>query len=134
MVNLAHRRPEATLSGLRHAAAGRRLVLAQAPLAGEIGGWPCGGTADLIWLVPGPAGPRVTVADVKASLNERVEHRLQVAFYVRLLRQIAARPESPWTPYSGAVLHRETGGDFLRPAPRGSGGLPASNRPGGSGP
>ena len=116
VVNLAHRRPEATLAGLRHAAAGRRLVLAQAPLAGEIGGWPCGGTADLIWLVPGPAGPRVTVADVKASLNERVEHRLQVAFYVRLLRQIAGQAGIPLGTVQGAVLHRETGGDFLRPA------------------
>jgi hypothetical protein len=111
VVSLAHRRPETTLTALHQAAAGRRLVLTQAPLIGDLGtgtgSWPCGGTADLICLLPGADGLRVTVADVKASLNERVEHRLQVAFYVRLLRQMAARGGVPLAAVEGAVLHRE---------------------------
>ena len=111
MVNLAHRRPETTLTALLQAAGGRRLVLTQAPLIGDLGAgagaWPCGGTADLICLLPGEGGLRVTVADVKASLNERVEHRLQVAFYVRLLRQMAARGGIDLAAVEGAVLHRE---------------------------
>jgi hypothetical protein len=36
-----------------------------------------------------------------------VEHRLQVAFYVRLLRQMAARAGLPLAAVEGAVLHRE---------------------------
>src|SRR5262245_13564476 len=138
VVDLAHRGPPATLAALRQGAAGRRLVLTQTPLMGELGGasegqagppdgppdgrsdgWPCGGTADLIWLLPGPSGLRATVADVKASLNERVEHRLQVAFYVRLLRQMAARAGIPLVAVDGAVLHREVDAPGAGPTPSG---------------
>ncbi|HEX2184660.1 MAG TPA: hypothetical protein VHN78_04040, partial [Chloroflexota bacterium] len=124
VVDLKHRGASATTEYLRRAGAGRRVVLAQAALDGEIGGWPCGGTADLIWLIPHPpahapgepAGNGATggavpvaavVADVKASLTARVEHRLQVAFYARLLRQMAAQAGVTLVSVSGVVLHRE---------------------------
>ncbi len=120
VVDLAHRDVGATVAQLRAGANGRRLVLAQAPLSGAIGGWPCGGTADLIWLLPtppvepssfetGPASLSAIVVDVKASLNERVEHRLQVAFYARLLRHLAGQAGIALHSVSGAVLHREVG-------------------------
>jgi hypothetical protein len=118
VLDLTGRDTGATIEHLREAAGGRRLVLAQPALAGEIGFWPCGGNADLIWLAPqevadsppgGPAALSATVVDVKASLVERVEHRLQVAFYVRLLRQMAARVGITLAEVRGAVLHREEG-------------------------
>src|SRR5262245_61704510 len=52
VVDLTGRDAGVTVDHLREAARGRRLVLAQPSLAGEIGAWPCGGNADLIWLAP----------------------------------------------------------------------------------
>lgn len=119
VIDLSRRDVAGTIECLRLAGAGRRVVLAQATLGGRIGDWPGGGKADLIWLVPqlsedraGQAGKMTlsaVVADVKSSLTERVEHRLQVGFYVRLLRQMAVDAGVPLVGVAGAVLHREAG-------------------------
>jgi hypothetical protein len=111
VVDLQHKSASSTVEQIRAAAQGCRVVLAQARLEGQIGEWPGGGNADLIWLIPGSEEGSLSaiVADVKSSLHERVEHRLQVAFYVRLLRQMAVAAGVALEAVQGAVLHREAG-------------------------
>src|SRR5439155_27175528 len=47
---------------------------------------------DIILAGPGEnGGIRVTVGDAKSSRNDRPEHRIQVAFYALLVRQLAER-------------------------------------------
>lgn len=64
-------------------------ILAQVPLDGHIGAWPVVGKADLIELIRAKDGQlHALIADVKASREERLEHRVQVAAYALLLRQV----------------------------------------------
>ncbi len=84
------------------------VLLAQVSLEGELGGRLAGGRADLLRLCRDAQGRvRALVADVKASWKERVEHRLQVAFYARLLEQTLSALGLPLARLEGAVLHRE---------------------------
>jgi len=65
----------------------QRYYLVQATLAAEVGGWPCVGCADIVQATRRPDGILdLWIADIKASQHDRVEYRLQVTFYARLLR------------------------------------------------
>ncbi len=79
-------------------------VLWQVAVEGQLGESLAYGIADLVFVQPEDAGLRLRVVDIKASQHEKVEHRLQVAFYARMLAQsladLAPRLE-------GAVLCRE---------------------------
>ncbi|HEX6608124.1 MAG TPA: hypothetical protein VF276_14560, partial [Chloroflexia bacterium] len=60
--------------------------LVQAPLAAQIGDWRCVGCADIIRATRRPDGALdLSIADIKASQHDRVEYRLQVTFYARLI-------------------------------------------------
>ncbi len=81
----------------------------QASLEGKIGLWACGGRADLIEATRTPDGAyRFTVIDIKASARETVGYRLQVAFYVVLLREQMRVEGLPVGEIEGAIAARET--------------------------
>jgi AAA domain/PD-(D/E)XK nuclease superfamily len=66
-----------------------RIYYYQPGLEGSIGGWPCGGRADLIEVTRLPDGSfDCLVIDIKASPRETVGYRLQVAFYAVLLAEL----------------------------------------------
>ncbi len=78
-------------------------ILWQVAMEGRVGSVAAYGIADLLVYDPEPEGPRIRVVDVKASAREKVEHRLQVALYVRLLAQMLEGREAT---LEGAVLCR----------------------------
>lgn len=90
---------------------GMSCVLLQPELAGVLGVQPCVGRADIVRATRHADGAfDLLVADVKRSRRARVEHRLQVAFYVRLLQiMLVEHGLSPGT-LTGAILTRGDGG------------------------
>jgi hypothetical protein len=72
---------------IRDLAPGESCILTQASLAGNIGQWQCIGKADNIRAERHANGVYVlAVLNVKASAHDHVEYRVQVAFYIRLLK------------------------------------------------
>ena len=101
---------DATTTIVATLAPGEECILVQVPVAGTIGGWPCQGKADIVRAhcrVDGAID--LYVADIKASREERIEHRLQVAFYLRLLRMMLERAGCVIGTLSGAIIAQ--GGD-----------------------
>lgn len=91
LVDLAEQDVDATVAELGRGAKEARVLL-QARVAGTLGAFQASGVADLVIVEPGEnGGVRVIVGDAKASRRDRPEHRLQVAFYALLVRQLAAR-------------------------------------------
>lgn len=73
----------------RRLAAGQPLVLFQPRLVGHVQGWRMRGDADIVRLERDAAGAlHVLIADMKSSIVDKLEHRLQVAFYVEMLAAI----------------------------------------------
>lgn len=67
------------------------VVLAQPFLEAPVGGWLLRGQADLIRLERNADGDLLALCiDIKRSAESRVEHRLQVAFYDRMLSSLLA--------------------------------------------
>jgi hypothetical protein len=91
IVDLSGQDVEAFVDQLRAGLTSSSIVI-QARLEGRVGTMSATGIADIIVIEPGDAGGiRVTVGDAKASRNDRPEHRIQVAFYALLVRQLAER-------------------------------------------
>lgn len=68
---------------------GNEVVLVQPKLRANIGRWRLSGDADILRLSRDASGTaRALIVDVKSSALSKVEHRLQVAFYAKLLRSI----------------------------------------------
>ncbi len=89
------------------------VVLAQAALEGQIGSWRSAGRADLIEAIRDKRGRiHVLIADIKASREERLEHRVQVATYALLLTDLCRRADLPLIRIVGAVVHRMPTGSF----------------------
>ncbi len=103
------------LAGLRQQPA--PLYLYQLPVRGRLGRWLFEGRADLIQVAFDRATGRlkVLVMDVKASRKDKVQHRLQVAVYVRLLEEMLAQVELT-ADFGGAIIRRETDGRLQDPA------------------
>ncbi len=102
--NLAGATVEETVNWLRTARA--PVTLLQPPLEAPLGEYILHGTADLVRLHRDRRGTlHVLVADIKASRTERMEHRLQVALYARLLHTLATLHHLPIAPLRGQVLH-----------------------------
>ncbi len=112
VVDLSADDVEATVALLREV--GRKpVILAQAALEGRIGTWRAAGRADLIEVVQDRNGElHALVADVKASREERLEHRVQVAAYALLLDDVCREAGLPLKRIVGAVVHRTTTGEF----------------------
>lgn len=106
VVDLAEQPTEATVAAL--AEVGREpLILYQAALDGQIGTWYSSGRADLIEAFRDRRGQlHVLIADIKASREERLEHRVQVAAYALLLDEVCRRAGLPLKRIVGAVVHR----------------------------
>ncbi len=74
---------------LRGLAAGDRIALVQPRVVSTVGDWAMRGDIDLLLLDRDDAGiARVLVIDMKSSVTSSVEHRLQVACYMVMLREL----------------------------------------------
>lgn len=116
VVDLTEQGVEATVDELRRGAEGKRVLL-QARVEGTIGVFAGAGFADLVVVEPGESGGvRVTVGDAKASRRDRPEHRIQVAFYARLIRQLAERAGVEIEEMTGCIWRVPQGPDDEQPA------------------
>ena len=85
---------------------GERLY-AQAQITAVVGAWDVNGVADLVRLRRSAAGELTAlIVDIKASPFAKVEHRLQVAFYERMLREAFAAAGVPLAEVEVGVLYR----------------------------
>ncbi|MCA9877183.1 MAG: PD-(D/E)XK nuclease family protein, partial [Thermomicrobiales bacterium] len=88
---------------------GGTLVLFQVRLRVTVGGWDLTGDADIIHLARDASGALdVLVADMKATTTEKIEHRLQVAFYREMLGALFAGACAPVRRIDIGVLYRGT--------------------------
>ncbi len=109
--DLHHQDATATGQVLAALRPGMSCVLLQPEVAGVLGQQPCVGRADLVRATRRVDGAiDLLVADVKRSKRARVEHRLQVAVYVRLLQIMLAERGLPSGTLTGAILTRGDGG------------------------
>lgn len=104
--DLVERGMDGTIEALR--TVGRDpVVLYQAALEGTLGDCSAAGRADLIEVVRDKHGQlHVLIADIKASREERLEHRVQVATYALLLEAACRSADLPLQRIVGAVVHR----------------------------
>ncbi|MFN8469235.1 MAG: AAA domain-containing protein [Caldilineaceae bacterium] len=88
-------------------------LLVQPSIGGHIGGVRFSGRADLVLLWRGDDEALCgVIADVKASRVERMEHRLQVAAYAYLLRQMAHGKGMKFHSLDGMILHVQEDGSL----------------------
>lgn len=86
------------------------VILYQPSLAAPLGEYDCHGRADVIRLSRNRQGTLdVLVADIKASRHERMEHRLQVATYAFMLRNMAQESGVKIGLLRGSVLSLDEG-------------------------
>ncbi|MFO7965306.1 MAG: hypothetical protein R6U50_15385 [Desulfobacterales bacterium] len=86
-------------------------VLLQPSLEAPLGRYLCNGRADVVRLERDRKNRlRVIVSDVKASRHERMEHRLQVATYARMIEWLAGEDGVPLGDIDGVVLHIQEDG------------------------
>ncbi|MDQ2654171.1 MAG: PD-(D/E)XK nuclease family protein, partial [Chloroflexota bacterium] len=113
--NLAREHPSARripnnddlISAARGLATGAALVLFQVRLNVAVGGWDMTGDADIIRLERDKNGQLdLLVADMKATTTEKIEHRLQVAFYREMLRTLLANAGVPVREVAIGILYR----------------------------
>jgi hypothetical protein len=113
--DLTNQPASATLAALHAVAPASRVFLTQARVAGDINGWPCLGDADIIQVTRWEDGRfDLAVMDVKSSVRDHMEYRLQVAFYIRLLRGLLAEARLALGSVTGAILKQ--GADGALPA------------------
>lgn len=109
LVDLGELPAAATIDAL-HEAGREPVILYQPALEGTIGAVRVHGRADLVEVLRDRGGRlHALIADVKASNEERLEHRVQVAAYAELLEQACLAAGQPLARVVGAVVHR--GGD-----------------------
>jgi hypothetical protein len=112
--DLKDRDETATVGALR--AARQPVYLYQAAVRETIGQWTFEGQVDLIRAERDTENGqlRLLVGDVKSTRKDKVQHRLQVAIYVRLLdKMLKAAGENPL--FEGAVIRRDTDGALQNP-------------------
>ena len=88
----AHNRPDnnnEVVEEARKLAPGQSIVLFQPRLEAELAGWRLRGDVDLLNLEKSKDGKlAVLIGDMKSTVEVKVEHRLQVAFYRLMLERI----------------------------------------------
>ena len=88
------------------------VVLFQVRLNVSVGDWDLTGDADIIRLERGVDGQLdVLVADMKATTTEKIEHRLQVAFYREMLLTLFADAGVPVRQVATGILYRGAAND-----------------------
>ncbi len=86
-----------------------RVYYYQPSLEGRIGGWACGGRADLVEAMRLSDGSfDCLVLDIKASPRETVGYRLQVAFYAVLLGELMRAAGLGVAALRGAIAARDS--------------------------
>jgi hypothetical protein len=86
---------------------GEALTLFQSRLDATLGGWQLRGDVDLVRFARTPEGQlQVLIGDMKSTVEAKVEHRLQVAFYGLMLEQILKDASVPHETIQAAVLFR----------------------------
>lgn len=77
------------LDAARSLPPGGRTTLLQVQMVATTGQWRVAGIADLVRLERDETGRlSATIVDIKASVRAMVDHRMQVAFYERMLRSV----------------------------------------------
>lgn len=108
--DLAGQPAAATVKTITALADGESCYLVQSELQGIVGGYVCLGRADIARVSRRHDGVALLIADIKASQRDRVEHRLQVAFYLRLLTTMLAERGIAVVQCAGAILKQTTDG------------------------
>ena len=95
------------LADARAVAAGVCIVKTQVTLGAELDGWQMRGVIDLLRLSRDESGGlHVLIADMKASQRAKVEHRLQLAFYYRMISALFEQANEPIASLKFGVLYR----------------------------
>lgn len=116
LVDLSGLGVDTTIAELARGAVEPRVLL-QARVEGSVGAFSATGIADLVILEPrGENHVAMTIGDAKASRHDKPEHRLQVAFYARVLRQLAKRAGVEIEEMRGCIWRVPQGPDDEQPA------------------
>ena len=108
VIDLTNRSAADFLKELRRQGPGRTYYY-QPALEGHIGGWSCGGRADLIEATRSVEEVfSFVVIDIKASVRETVGFRLQVAFYAVLLAELLREKALAFEELRGAIASRDS--------------------------
>ena len=98
------------LADARAVAANQCVLKTQVNLGVELDSWQMSGVIDLLRLSRDEDGNlHVLIADMKASQRAKVEHRLQLAFYYRMVEALFARAGEPIASLKFGVLYRGPG-------------------------
>ena len=98
---------ERLLMSARALERGRSLTLSQVSLEVEVGNWRLRGVLDLLRLTRAENGElHVLIADMKASMRAKVEHRLQLAFYFRMIETLFRQADVSIEKLEFGVLYR----------------------------
>lgn len=88
------------------------VVLLQPPIAGSLGRYDYNGRADVLRLWREGDDLHAYIADIKASRKEHSEHRIQIAAYACLLRQMAESAGLHLAGIRGGVMHIQPDGSL----------------------
>ncbi|MGH2603418.1 MAG: DNA helicase, partial [Dehalococcoidia bacterium] len=95
----------------RELAPGQVVVVVQPRLVVTVGDWRLRGDADIVRLERDPNGDlRVLIVDAKSSVAAKIEHRLQVAFYDRMVAALFDSAGLPYAAIQTGIVYR-TGGE-----------------------
>ena len=98
------------LDTARAVGAGECVMRTQVALGALVEGWQMRGVIDLLRLSRDEGGElHVTIADMKASQRAKVEHRLQLAFYYRMISALFGEANEPVASLKFGVLYRGPG-------------------------
>ncbi len=98
---------DAVLEAMRALAPGVVLALFQVRLKVTIGEWLVRGDIDILRMERDADGSlRLLIADMKSSTSAKVEHRLQVAFYLEMLDALLANEGITYTSLDMGILYR----------------------------
>lgn len=117
LINLNNKSADETVEALRNLSFNEEVLFTQAELVGKIGKWDCEGRCDLILArrIPDPKLGDcfyLMVADIKSGRKERLEYRLQVAFYVQLLSNMLKDAGVKNCRFAGKVLLKQPDGSI----------------------
>ena len=91
----------------RRLAPGEARALMQVRLHVTVGDWRLRGDVDLLRMERDAAGAlRILIADMKSSRAAKVEHRLQVAFYVEMLAALLEEHNVPCADLAMGILYK----------------------------
>jgi hypothetical protein len=86
-------------------------ILFQPRLQATLGDWLIRGDVDILRLERDADGTlRILIADMKSSTSAKVEHRLQVAFYLEILAELLLQARVAHAPIAMGILYRGPAG------------------------